>query len=176
MLGELSGAASQISGSMSLSGKAVDLVASALNLPDPVKDIAKIIVGAFLMDVPGIISGATGLLSEVMEVARTDYWPSANPVRAGAGYAAPHRSRPVPPPGSSTANEAFDRLSSKLSATQKEYDELMDRVASGEKLDQQDQFKLQQLQQKLEQMTRLLSSILKHQHEMALVVIQNLGR
>lgn len=167
-LGELSGAASQISGNLSPSGKLVDLAAGVLQLPAPVKDLAKILVGAFLMDIPAIISGATGLFSQAMEAARTECPPPDQATTPG-GYAPAS-------PGLSSTDSALDRISSKLSATQKEHDDLLNRMSSGKELDQKDQFRLQQLQQKLERMNTLLSSILKHEHQMAMVVIQNLGR
>ena len=54
-------AASSVAGAFSPTGKIVDTVGSALNLPDPIKNILKIALGAGTGDFMGIISGAFGL-------------------------------------------------------------------------------------------------------------------
>jgi len=89
--------ASAVAGMFSPTGKIVDSVGSALNLPDPIKQIAKIALGVGTGDILGIISGAFGLAGDLMEeVAKTQYHPPADPMQAGGGYA-----RPFPEPGCS---------------------------------------------------------------------------
>lgn len=92
---------SNVAGMLSPTGKIVDTLGSALNLPDPIKHIAKLALGVGTGDIAGIISGAFGLAATVMEeLAKTQYQPPADPMKAGEGYAAPRLGcAPRPPPG-----------------------------------------------------------------------------
>ncbi|HEY8212472.1 MAG TPA: hypothetical protein VIG99_33545 [Myxococcaceae bacterium] len=97
-------AASTIAGVFSPTAKIVDTVGSAIGLPDPIKQIAKIAVGIGTGDIAGIFAGAFGLAGDLMEaLAATQYQPPADPAKAGHGYAPPPGSpaghcRPTPPP------------------------------------------------------------------------------
>jgi len=92
---------STAAGMLSPTAGIVDTLGSAVGLPDAVKQIFKIVVGAGTGDIAGIISGACGLAGDVMEeLARTQYQPPADPARAGEGYAAHEAGRaPRPPSG-----------------------------------------------------------------------------
>src|SRR3954452_549124 len=89
-------AASAVAGAFSPTAKIVDTVGSAIGLPDPIKQIAKIALGVGTGDIAGIISGAFGLAGDLMEaLAATQYQPPADPAKAGRGYAPPPPSSPA---------------------------------------------------------------------------------
>lgn len=102
MVAGLDKMASTISGAFSPTAGIVDTIGSAIGLPDPIKQIAKIAVGAGTGDVMGIVSGAFGLAGDLMEaIAATQYHPNADPAKCGCGYAqsTPRAQHPAPPPG-----------------------------------------------------------------------------
>jgi len=107
MVAGLDKMASTITGAFSPTARLVDTVGSAIGLPDPIKQIAKIAVGVGTGDVMGIVSGAFGLAGDLMEaIAATQYHPHPDPAKGGCGYAQstpraqeePHCA-PPPPPG-----------------------------------------------------------------------------
>jgi len=103
MVAGLDKAASTITGAFSPTAKIVDTIGSAIGLPDPLKQIAKIAVGVGTGDVLGIVSGAFGLAGDLMEaIATTQYHQNPDPAKCGAGYAKStprgHCAPPAPPP------------------------------------------------------------------------------
>jgi hypothetical protein len=105
MVAGLDKMASTITGALSPTAGLVDTIGSAIGLPDPIKQLAKIAVGVGTGDIMGIVSGAFGLAGDLMEaIATTQYQPSADPEKLGNGYAkstpaAQHQAHPSPPPG-----------------------------------------------------------------------------
>ncbi|HYV48621.1 MAG TPA: hypothetical protein VFA20_27365 [Myxococcaceae bacterium] len=107
MVAGLDKVASTITGVFSPTAGIVDGIGSALGLPDPIKQVAKIAVGVGTGDVMGVVSGAFGLAGDLMEViAATQYHPNPDPAKCGAGYAPStprakhqHHAHPAPPPG-----------------------------------------------------------------------------
>jgi hypothetical protein len=106
MVAGLDKVASTVTGVFSPTAGAVDTIGSALGLPDPLKQIAKIAVGIGTGDVFGIVSGAFGLAGDAMEaIATTQYHPNPDPAKGGCGYAKStpaaqhHTSHPPPPHG-----------------------------------------------------------------------------